>query len=433
MANNQHIFIAGDEAHKRPEVDRLSLTIVSLAWRNLWRNKRRTWLTVAGVAFAVWLLIFGRSAQEGTFMTMVDNGARMMTGHMQVQHVGYKEDPSIENTVNLGNLIESIRIVPGVDHVSARAQGFALVSQGERSFGAQILGVDPEAEGQWSTLKGMLAQGRYPSAPGEAMIGATLARNLALDVGSEMIVLGTALQGGVAAMSVQISGIFDATQPELNRSLVVVHLDDFREALAMSRNEAHTIVVVAEDVAASDRALEIIREKIDPNTQALLGWRDLMPEVEQMMDMKSVSTEVIFLVLAIIVTFSVVNTFMMVVFERTPEFGVLQAIGMQLKYLRWQLQIEAFMLSALGIAVGFGLSWALILGVGDEGLPAPIPEDAEAFYARFNMGTHIMLTFDWQAFRTASWVFLIGIQLGALLPGWRLRKLRPVDAIRQET
>jgi len=122
-----------------------------------------------------------------------------------------------------------------------------------------------------------------------------------------------------------------------------------------------------------------------------------------------------------------------VVFERTPEFGVLQAIGMQLKYLRWQLQIEAFMLSALGIAVGFGLSWALILGVGDEGLPAPIPEDAEAFYARFNMGTHIMLKFDWQAFRTASWVFLIGIQLAALLPGWRLRKLRPVDAIRQET
>ena len=201
----------------------------------------------------------------------------------------------------------------------------------------------------------------------------------------------------------------------------------------MSRNEAHTIVVVAEDVAASDRALEIIRGKIDPNKQAVLGWRDLMPEVEQMMDMKSVSTEVIFLVLAIIVTFSVINTFMMVVFERTPEFGVLQAIGMQLKYLQWQLQIEAFMLSALGIAVGFGLAWGTILGVGDEGLPMPIPEDAMAFYARFNMGTHIMLKFDWQAFRTASGVFFIGIQLAALIPGWRLRKLRPVDAIRQET
>ena len=432
MASNQVVAVV-PVVQNRHKLDALAVRLVFIAWRNVWRNRRRTWLTIGGIAFAVWLLIFGRSMQEGTFGTMIDNGARLLTGHVQVQHPSYEEDPRVDHTFSATGALAIIRAQPEVEFASVRTQAFALVSGSDRSFGAQILGVETDVEGQWSGLVGMLAEGRYPNGAGEVLIGATLARNLALNLGDEMVVLGTAKRGGVAALAAEVVGIFDAAQPEFNRSLVVVDIDDFRSAWHMQPEEAHAIVVIADSVLASERLAPRLRSLLSSPTQTVLGWQQLLREALQMREMKAVGTEVMFAVIAIIITFSVVNTFMMVIYERTPEFGVLQAMGMKLRFILCQLQLEAAFLSGLGITLGFATSWLLIYTLSDTGIPMPIPEDMADYYARFNMGTHIVPEFNWSALETGAIVLFFGVQLAALLPALRLRKMPPVQAIRQET
>jgi hypothetical protein len=127
-----------------------------LAWRNLWRNRRRTWLTCGGIAFAVWLLVFALSMQNGTFEIMIDNGARLALGHMQIQHPEYPDDPRLEYTIGGSDaLVARLNRMHGVELAVPRVQGFALMSFGERSFGAQIMGVRADLLPGWSSLPGM--------------------------------------------------------------------------------------------------------------------------------------------------------------------------------------------------------------------------------------------------------------------------------------
>ena len=404
-------------------------TIVALAWRNLWRNRRRTWLTIGGIAFAVWFLVFARSMQSGTFDVMIDNGARMLVGHVQVQHPRYEEDPRVDYTIEVDEILPLLQADPDVDFVSARAQGFALVSVGERSFGGQIIGVDPRVEAEWSGLKGLLDRGRYPMARGEAMIGSLLAKNLHIDVGDEFVVLGTAKAGGIAPLAAQVVGVFHAAQPELNRSLVKVHIDDFREAWDFAPHEAHALVVLSSGPAESERVVARLKNHVQD--YRVLGWQDLMREARQMRDMKTGSTQIFFVVIAIIVAFSVVNTFMMVVFERTQELGVLMAIGMRPALLHLQLQLEALFVAGLGVLAGFALAGGIMLIVADTGIPIPV-EGMEDMIARFNMETHLYPTFDWDGLIFASILMPLCVQIAALIPALRLYRMRPVDAIRQE-
>ena len=133
------------------------LRLLSISWRNLWRNRRRTWLTVSGIAFSVWLLVFARSIQDGTFELMVDNGARMLPGHVQIQHPQYQHSPQLEYTIDATEVNDKLLGGGDFSYVSARAQSFALVSVEEKSFGAQVIGLEPTVESQWSTLAAMVA------------------------------------------------------------------------------------------------------------------------------------------------------------------------------------------------------------------------------------------------------------------------------------
>ena len=183
------------------------LKLAAIAWRNLWRNRRRTWLTAGGIAFAVFMLMLPRAFQDGMFGMMVDNGARMSPGHAQVQHPDYHESPQMENTLSVAGVVDNLLLTGDFEFVSERAQGFALISAGEKSFGAQVVGLRPEIESQWSMLATSASQGRYIERSGEAYVGAVLARNIGVKVNDEIVILGTAKEGGVAALALEVVGV----------------------------------------------------------------------------------------------------------------------------------------------------------------------------------------------------------------------------------
>lgn len=399
-----------------------------IAWRNLWRNRRRTWLTSGGIAFAVWLLIFAISMQDGSFEVMVDNGARLMLGHAQIQHPAYQDDPRMEYTITeTASLLTMLRKDPRVTAASPRAQSFALASRGERSFGAQVMGVDAAEEARWSSLPGMIDVGRYLENPGEAVLGAVLARNLGASVGDEIVLLGTAKEGGVAAIVANVVGLIESGQTALDRSVLQIPIDDFRAAWNMGPDEAHLIVVLTDSVMASrDVVAELAAS--GQNGWRALDWRELMPELVQTIDIKQVSTALFFGLIAIVVTFSIVNTFMMTVFERTPEFGMLMAIGMKPGSIMLQLSIEALFLALLGVAVGVFLALLFLIPLAQVGMP--LPAAATEVLAEYNMPDRMYPSFSVVAAVTSGAIMLIGTQIAAFIPALRIRRMRPVEALR---
>ena len=400
---------------------------VQVAWRNLWRNPRRTWLMAGGIGFAAWMLIIAMSLQGGTFTLMIDNGARMLVGHVQVQHPDYGDNPRLENVLEgAPELRARIEALPGVATAALRGQATALISTDQRSFAAQVMGVEAGREAEWSRIPLSVRDGRYLAGSGEAYIGSVLARNLGVSVGAEIVVLGTAKEGGVAALAAEVVGVFETGMVGIDRSLVQVALPEFREAWNLKPDEAHVLVAATDRVQES---LELARRVAAASGDwKTLDWKDLMPDAEQFIALKLGGTWLFFTVISVIVIFSVVNAFMMTIFERTQEFGMLKAIGMRPGRILFGLQVEAAWLWALGMAIALAVCMAMIVPLGIWGMPLPM--DADELLAAMHMPDRLYPEFD----REAAWVsgiaLFLGTQLALLVPSLRLWRLRCVEALR---
>ena len=222
--------------------------IARIAWRNLWRNKRRTWLTAGGIAFASFLVIFSNAMQVGIYGSMIENATGLLEGHIQITHPSYPDDTKLEQTV-LGatELVRLLEQVPGIE-VAPRAEAYALMSVDERSFGGLVVGVDFEREKQVVAFFRQIALGRLPVGDEEVLLGGTMARNLGVAIGDEVVALGSAKQGGVAAMALRVVGIFNSGQAEIDRSLMFTTLSNVQNAFALG-DEVHKLVIRATDLS----------------------------------------------------------------------------------------------------------------------------------------------------------------------------------------
>ena len=398
-----------------------------IAWRNLWRNKRRTWLTAGGIAFAILLVVFSMAAQSGSYEGMIDSAARLATGYIQIQHPDYQENPRLRSTLTEATpLMRSVAGVQGVTSVAPRAEGFALISAGERSYGAMVMGVDREAELGFSSLPSKLTHGNYLESSIDAFIGSALARNLGVSVGDELVVLGTAKQGGVAAMVFNVGGIFDTGQSILDRTILQVRLATLQDSFELG-DEVHRLVVMTDDVGTSGEVVTRLRGALDGKVR-VLGWTELLPGMEQAIQLDRISANFMYWILMILVTLSIVNTFIMTVFERTREFGMLLSLGMRPGTIVMMLEMEAFSIWVVGAIVGLALSVAVIVPLGIVGIPL---SGMEELVRQYGMPDRLRPVLDLRAALTAPLVMGVGALLAALIPALRVRKLRPIEALRE--
>ena len=424
-------------------------TLVTMAWRNLWRVRRRTWLTAGGVGFAVFFIVMHRSIAVGAFDTTIELATEQLSGHAQVQHAEYLDDPRMRFTVEgLAAVTETLERHPAVVAVAPRGTSFALVSAdaeaGETSFGAQVMGIDPAVE--FATLaKDTLPGGRPLERTGEGLLGSVLARNLGAEMGGDIIVLGTEKDGGVAATAVTLVGLFESGNPELDRSLMMVHFDDFSEAFGL-HDEAHTIAVLTRDAgAARDFAAEVAPSiEVAPSVQIaesaagtgaarVRPWQDVQPELEQFVVMKLGGAYVIYVILVVILAFMVVNTFVMTVYERQAEFGMLKAIGMPPGAIFRMVQFEGLWMGLLGAALGVAVAAALVAALSVQGIPlGAILEGMEDMLGRLSLPDALIPVFDPAAAVVATVTMLVAIQVAVLVPAPRIWRLNAVEALRDE-
>ncbi len=403
--------------------------ILRLAWRNLWRHKRRTWLTASAIAFSAALLVFMQTLQYGAYDMMIDTTLRVYTGQMQVQHSGYQDKPQMRTVVaDAASLAAQLRARTGYATIAVRAQGFALASSAERSYGVPVIGVQPEFERGVSTLPHLVKQGRYlvDARAQELVIGSALARNLKLKLGDELTLLGSGRDGSVAATVLPVVGFFESGNPDLDRRLVMMPLATFQETFSLGQ-DAHRIVVSGPNYDSIPQTKAMVQQAIAGRPGlVVLDWDELVPGIKQMIQTDMVQNWITYMALIVIVTLSIMNTFLMSVLERTREFGIMLALGISPLRLGTMVILESAFLTLLGLAIGIAIGGGIAVWLHFEGFTFP---GMKEIYAQFGLPGVIYPKLTAESFLLGPLVILVFTLLAALYPALRLRQLQPAEAI----
>ena len=409
---------------------------VKMAWRNIWRNPRRTILTISAIAFASLLLVFMLSFQFGSYQTMINASVKINTGHLQVQAQDYQDKQSIHLVVNdpraIGNILYKMK---EVDAYTFRAKAFALVSSKERTYGVVVIGINPATEAKVSTLKNLIRRGSYlpqdyqNQASPPALIGNLLARNLHVGPGDELTVLGQGRDGSIAATVVRIAGIYSSGIDEFDRSSIHIPLKHFQDVFAM-RGAVHEVVALGKSLKHIAKIKKELAEEINrrnlKHPLVVMDWEELMPGLRQAIEMDLVSGIIFYLILILVVAFSILNTFLMAIFERTKEFGVLMAIGTTPGRLTRLLLIESFSMTAVGIVIGIIIGCLATWYFQIHGIDiAGSSEILKQYGISGRMHPQLSLI---SAISGPAVVLLITF-LAALYPALKVRRLRPVEAL----
>jgi putative ABC transport system permease protein len=401
-----------------------------LAWRNLWRHSRRTWLTIGAMVFSNALLVFMISLQFGMYELMIDNTLQAFIGHMQIQAPGYKDDAKMRQVVpDAEQLAASLRQELDLETIAARSAAFALLSSEDRSYGVQVFGVDPHYEPGVSTLPGLIKEGRYPQDRDaqEIVIGSVLARNLKVSLGDELTLLGSGRDGSFSAAVAEVVGIFESGVIEMDRSIAEVPLGFFDDVFYMD-GAAHSVVIVTpglsviEDYRARAEALLPDEEDL-----VLHDWDALQPGLKQAIQADISSAFFMYGVLVILVAFSVMNTQLMSVLERTHEFGIAMALGLTPGRLGRLVLLETSLMGLAGLFLGALVGGLITLWFTYNGFSYP---GMDQMAANFNLPSRFYPQATLLTLFLGPAVVFIGSILSALYPALRLHWLKPVEAMR---
>lgn len=401
-----------------------------MAWRNLWRHKRRTWLTVGAMVFSNLLLVFMISLQFGSYRMMIDNSLKSYTGHMQIQREGYNDEPKMRSSIDaIIPLAKKIREQLGSDTVAARGVAFAMTSSEERSYGLQLVGVEPAFEPKVSTLPGLIKQGSYFTDinAAEIVIGTILARNLRVGIGDELTLLGSGHDGSFAAGIVDVVGIFGSGIAEIDRNMAQLPIGYFQNLFGMG-DKGHNIVINAAELSEVTVLQHAVMGMLAGDDKlVVLDWEILQPGLKQAIQADFASAWFMYAVLIVLVAFSVLNTQLMSVLERTREFGVMMALGVKPARLGGLVITETFVMSGLGLVMGIASGLLLTGYFSQAGFTYP---GMEEMADRFNLPDRMYPSISLLSTLLGPVVVFLFSLLASLYPALRLFFLQPVAAMR---
>ncbi|MGF1695158.1 ABC transporter permease [Vibrio lamellibrachiae] len=335
--------------------------LIKLAWRNLWRQKRRTILTASALALALFLSLMTRSFQEGSYSTNIENAARFYTGLIQIQHPEYATTNSIDDVIpQTSNYISMVQNYPNVERVLPRVESVALASAGERSKGVMVLGVDPNREDEYSNISGKLVSGRFIHADDKSvLVGESLAKYLGLIVGDELVLYGQGYRGQTAAGLYNVAGILRFPLQQLDNQLVYMPIKAAQTLYSVDGLVTNWVIDVV-DLHLLPETLKELQKEYQPES-VVKGWQQLSPEMAQQIQMDRAGGIFLIYVLYGIVGFGLFATILMMTLERQREFGVMLATGLVRSKLATLILIESTFISVIGVVIGLLVSAPFLL------------------------------------------------------------------------
>lgn len=359
-------------------------TLIKIAWRNLWRNRRRTLLTVASVVLALVLALFMRSMQLGSYEQMIKAGVNQV-GYLQIHSKGYWEEQSIDRAFfDKDSIDAALKSTSGISKTLPFLQTFSLASYGNLTKGVLVDGIKPDKEDSQTNLSGKIVKGDYlTKSEHSVIIGDKLAQYLKMDVGDSLVLIGQGFRGITAYGIYPISGIFHLPSLQMNSQLVYMNLKDAQAFVYPYQEGLLTgISVFLNDPDHLPQVKKSLLTKLGKHYEAT-SWKVMLSDILQAIEVDNVSGELMLFILYIVVAFSIFSTILMMTMERSKQYSVMISVGMQ----RWQLvlvsMIETVIISLIGVLIGLLIISPVLYYFHEN--PIPLTGSMADLYLQFNI------------------------------------------------
>lgn len=399
-----------------------------IAWRNLWRNKRRSFITISSVFFAVFLALIMRSMQLGTYDAMIRNAVKSSTGYIQIHAEGYWDDKTINNTFESDNkLLNKITSNGNTKEVIPRLESFALASYGEQTKGVGFIGIDPVMEDSVTGLSDKIVEGEYlHEGSEEVLLSKGLADYLKAGVGDSVVFISQGYHGATAAGLYRVSGIMDLPMPDMNNQMVYINLPAAQQFFeAYGRLTSYSIMLGDPDKIETTRA-EL--SAIDPENLEVMTWDEMLVEMVQGIQSDNISGLFMLGILYLVVGFGILGTIIMLTIERRKEFGIMIAVGMRKIKLMVILFIETVVISVLGILAGVLVSLPILSYMVDH--PIPLTGEAADAMKEFNAEPILPFIIEPGFYINQSLTVILISMLTVLYPLLSIGRMQVVKAIK---
>lgn len=399
--------------------------LATLAWRNLWRHPRRTTLILLALALGVWSMIVFAALSRGSVQQQFERAVRNLTGHVQIHAPDYRDDPVVEHRLPPPSpALREVLEGSGVVAWSARVRVPAIVSSERESFGVTLVGIDPEQERKLSFVADAVKEGDYLRAvddPG-VLLGRTLAERLETGVGRRVVLLGQDARNEIADRGFRVVGIYD-TEPDSIETAYVFVGRTVAQAMLKIGEDVSEVAALTQDPDALVPLVDHLRAAAP--AAEVRTWGEVEPVLQLMRQVTDAILMIWYVIVFLAISFGLVNTLFMAVFERTREFGLFQALGMKPRYIVGQVFVESLFMLLIGLAVGNALAWISL-----ESLSGGL--DLSAFARGLEMVGVGSILYPSVALGDIVGSNLLVMVLGcaaSLYPAWRASRHVPVEAI----
>lgn len=398
-----------------------------IAWRNIWRNKRRTIITSAAVVVAVFVSTIITSMQEGTYVKMIDNIVKLYTGYIQIQNKDYWEyktiNESFERDSNIYKVINSIKLI---SNYTERLEYFSLYSTGNNTRGGLLVGINPEKENSITNLSFWVKEGEYITKNDNGiLLGENIAKSLNAKIGDTIILISQGYQGSNAAGLFVLKGIIKYPNPQLN-NMGFIDINKAQEFFN-AENRLTSIVLMARNQYDVDLLKSNLQKLLNKNYR-IMTWKEMQPELVQMIESDRVSNGVMKVIFYIVVGFGILGTVIMMMAERRREMAIMIAIGMKKIKLMIILLVEIFFIAFIGIVVGFLISLPIVAYL--TYFPVKLTGEIAKAYEIYGLEPKLFFSMDFSVFWFQILVVLLIVFLVAIYPIYNIYKLNVIKDLR---
>ncbi len=401
----------------------------TIAWRNIWRNKRRSLITVLSITFAVLLACIMRSMQLGSYDRMIDNSVRFYTGYVQIHRKGYWADRVIDNSFVYDDALRrKVTSHPMILTDVPRIESFALVSFQSQTKGGLVMGVDPDRENKLTRVMAKVTEGQYLRADDEGiLLGEGLAEYLKVSIGDTVTLISQGYHGANAAGLFPVRGFVKYPLPQQNHQMIYMSLPKAQWFYGAPDLVTSVSLLIAkqEDI---DGIVTYLLRQTDGDALEVMGYRELVPDIIQGIELDNISGKIMLWVLYLVIGFGMFGTFLMMTAERQYEFGVMVAVGMKRLKLQSVVLLEISMMTVMGVILGITLSLPLLTYYHAH--PLQMGEKASKAIESFGIEAVYPFSLDSVIFTDQAYAIFIMALVLSYYPLWKIKKMKVVDAMR---
>jgi ABC-type lipoprotein release transport system permease subunit len=405
---------------------------LTMAWRNIHRNLRRTLITLGAICFGLASVIIFFGFTDGFHSQWVENTVKAYSGHIVVHRSGFRDDPQIGNSIeDLESVIARVEREETLSTYTTRVVIPALASTAENSSSVFVRGIDTKRESGVTALDERVIEGEYlkKGVKGKILLGHRLAKRLNARLGEKIVLMVQAADGSIGAELYRLAGIFRMGSIELDATLAVITIEDARElaVLGNGRGKATGVAVIVEKPDDVFPATARLKEQLEPLGYEVLPWQEVMPALSEMIDLDNVFMYIILIIVLVVVSLGILNTMLMSIMERTREFGVMMALGTKPAEMVRLVMLESFLLGLMGCVLGLGI------GCGANALMAINGVDLSKWAGAMElMATLNPVVYPETHMGSVLWssaaIFITAI-LVSVYPAVKASRFNPVDAI----